>query len=66
MESTGKAAVAEFIGTFALIFFGAGAIFTRCERRGYVHAEYVEEWTASGKSISRVPKDLPKCKRCQR
>lgn len=26
MESTGKAAVAEFIGTFALIFFGAGTI----------------------------------------
>jgi MIP family channel proteins len=26
MEDTGKAAVAEFIGTFALVFFGAGAI----------------------------------------
>ena len=26
MDSTGKAAIAEFIGTFALIFFGAGAI----------------------------------------
>jgi len=26
MEDTGKAAVAEFIGTFALIFFGAGTI----------------------------------------
>lgn len=26
MENTGKAAVAEFIGTFALIFFGAGTI----------------------------------------
>ena len=26
MEQTGKAAVAEFIGTFALIFFGAGTI----------------------------------------
>ena len=26
MEGTGKAAVAEFIGTFALIFFGAGTI----------------------------------------
>jgi len=26
VESTGKAAVAEFIGTFALIFFGAGTI----------------------------------------
>ncbi len=26
MENTGKAAVAEFVGTFALIFFGAGAI----------------------------------------
>ena len=26
MENVGKAAVAEFIGTFALIFFGAGAI----------------------------------------
>lgn len=26
MEHTGKAAIAEFIGTFALIFFGAGAI----------------------------------------
>lgn len=26
MENTGKAAVAEFIGTFALIFFGAGSI----------------------------------------
>jgi aquaporin Z len=26
MESIGKGAVAEFIGTFALIFFGAGAI----------------------------------------
>ena len=25
MENTGKAAVAEFVGTFALIFFGAGA-----------------------------------------
>jgi aquaporin Z len=26
LESTGKAAVAEFIGTFALIFFGAGSV----------------------------------------
>ncbi|MEP6757630.1 MAG: aquaporin [Actinomycetota bacterium] len=26
MENVGKAAVAEFVGTFALIFFGAGAI----------------------------------------
>jgi len=26
VESTGKAAVAEFIGTFALIFFGAGTV----------------------------------------
>ena len=26
MENTGKAAVAEFVGTFALIFFGAGTI----------------------------------------
>ena len=26
MEDTGKAALAEFIGTFALIFFGAGSI----------------------------------------
>ena len=26
MEDTGKAAVAEFIGTFALVFFGAGTI----------------------------------------
>ena len=26
MDNVGKAAVAEFIGTFALIFFGAGAI----------------------------------------
>src|SRR5207249_1400518 len=26
MEDTGKAAVAEFVGTFALIFFGAGTI----------------------------------------
>ncbi len=26
MENTGRAAVAEFVGTFALIFFGAGAI----------------------------------------
>lgn len=26
MESTGKAVVAEFIGTFALIFFGAGSV----------------------------------------
>ena len=26
MENTGKAAVAEFIGTFALIFFGGGAV----------------------------------------
>jgi MIP family channel proteins len=26
VENTGKAAIAEFIGTFALIFFGAGAI----------------------------------------
>lgn len=26
METTGKAAVAEFVGTFALIFFGAGTI----------------------------------------
>jgi aquaporin TIP len=26
VENTGKAAVAEFIGTFALIFFGAGSI----------------------------------------
>lgn len=26
MENTGKAAIAEFIGTFALIFFGAGSI----------------------------------------
>ena len=26
MESTGKAAVAEFVATFALIFIGAGAV----------------------------------------
>ena len=26
MENTGKAALAEFIGTFALIFFGAGSV----------------------------------------
>ena len=26
MDNVGKAAVAEFVGTFALIFFGAGAI----------------------------------------
>lgn len=26
MENTGRAAVAEFIGTFALIFFGAGSV----------------------------------------
>ena len=26
MESTGKAAVAEFVTTFALIFIGAGAV----------------------------------------
>lgn len=26
MESVGRAAVAEFVGTFALVFFGAGAI----------------------------------------
>ena len=26
MESTGKAMVAEFIATFALIFFGAGIV----------------------------------------
>jgi glycerol uptake facilitator-like aquaporin len=26
VDNVGKAAVAEFIGTFALIFFGAGAI----------------------------------------
>lgn len=26
MENTGKAAVAEFVGTFALIFFGAGSV----------------------------------------
>lgn len=26
MESNGKAAIAEFIGTFALIFFGAGSV----------------------------------------
>ena len=26
MESTGKAAAAEFVGTFALIFFGAGSV----------------------------------------
>jgi len=26
MESTGKAAIAEFVGTFALVFFGAGTV----------------------------------------
>ena len=26
MEDTGKAAIAEFVGTFALIFFGAGSV----------------------------------------
>ncbi len=26
MENIGKAVVAEFIGTFALIFFGAGSV----------------------------------------
>ena len=26
MEGSGKAAIAEFIGTFALIFFGAGSV----------------------------------------
>ena len=36
MESLGKAAVAEFVATFALIFVGAGAVILAVDRKSVV------------------------------
>ena len=52
MDNVGKAAVAEFIGTFALIFFGAGAIIMTGTPHGVGFARTPPVWMKAGDQVA--------------